>query len=162
VDDSEKDILTLETEVYFNGTSIFTHRRENLQANGAGEYPETLIRGLPAAKAGIYQVICTVRDWSGTGLGSYRFTVVSEGKVTGFVNHTDLWDDNRKKYNLKRFGEEVNRPMALGDYMAMPAPRMRGTNVFWSGEKFILRAETEGEPERVDVRIQTSAPRGSG
>jgi len=160
VDDSEKDTLTLETEVYLNGTSIFTHRRENLQANEAGEYPETLISGLPAAKVGIYQVICTVSDWSGTGLGTYRFTVVSEGKVTGFVNHTDQWDDNRKKYNLKRFGEEVNRPMSLDYYMAMPAPRMRGTNVFWSGEKFILLAETEGEPEKVDVRIQAAGVQG--
>ena len=160
VDDSEKDTLTLETEVYYNGTSIFTHLRENLQANSAGEYPETLISGLPASKVGIYQVICTVRDWSGTGLGSYRFTVVSEGKVTGFVNHTDQWDENRKRYNLKRFGEEVNRPMSLDDYLAMPVPRMRGINVFWSGEKFILRAETEGEPEKVDVRIQTVNAQG--
>jgi hypothetical protein len=161
VDDAEKDTLTLETEVYRDGKSIFTHRRENLQANAAGVYPETLISGLPAAQVGVYQVICTVRDWSGVGLGSYKFTVVSEGKITGFVNHTDQWDDNRKKYNLERFGEEVNRSMLLGDYKAMPAPRKRGTNVFWSGEKFLLRAETEGEPQRVDVRIQTVGAQGN-
>ncbi|MDD4566121.1 MAG: hypothetical protein PHE79_11690, partial [Eubacteriales bacterium] len=67
--------LTLETEVYHNGKSIFTHRRENLQANAAGNYPETLISGLPLAKAGVYQVICTVSDYSGTGIKAYKFTV---------------------------------------------------------------------------------------
>ena len=161
VDDAEKDTLTLETEVYRDGKSIFTHKRENLQANAAGVYPETLISGLPAAQVGVYQVICTVRDWSGTGIGSYRFTVVSEGKITGFVNHTDQWDNNRKKYNLERFDEEMNRPMLLDDYIAMPTPRKRGTNIFWSGEKFLLRAETEGEPWKVDVQIQTVSAQGA-
>ncbi|HWQ79620.1 MAG TPA: hypothetical protein VN381_12415 [Anaerovoracaceae bacterium] len=161
VDDAEKDTLTLETEVYRDGKSIFTHRRENLQANASGVYPETLIGGLPAAEVGVYQVICTVRDYSGVGIKSYKFTVVSEGKITGYVNHTDQWDENRKKYNLKRFREEVNRPMLLGDYLAMPTPRMRGTNVFWSGEKFLLRSETEGDPLRVDVRIQSVNGQGA-
>jgi hypothetical protein len=87
--------------------------------------------------------------------------VVSEGRVTGSVNHTEQWNDNRKKYNLKRFSEEVNRTLSLGDYIAMEAPRMRGTNVFWSGEKFMLRAETEGEPTSVTVEL-LSAKTGGG
>ncbi len=153
VDDTEKDTLTLETEVYCNGKSILTHRRENLQANAYGDYPETRISGLPQAQPAVYQVICTVSDYSGTGIRSYKFTVVSDGRVTGMVNHTEKWDENRKKYNLKRFGEEVNREMLLGDYTAMSLPRKRGTNVFWSGEKFMLRAETEGNPNCVQVQI---------
>lgn len=160
VDDAEKDTLKLETEVYLNGKRILDHLRENLQADSSGNYPETLIGGLPAAKPGVYQVICTVSDYGGTGVKAYKFTVVSEGKVTGFVNHTDQWDTNRKKYNLKRFSEEVNRTLPLNDYVAMSAPRMRGTNVFWSGEKFMLRAETEGDPERVTVEILSRDAQG--
>ena len=161
VDDTEKDTLTLETEVYFNGKSIFNHRRENLQADAYGDYPETLIGGLPAATPGVYQVVCTVSDCSGTGVKSYKFIVVSEGKITGSVNHTDQWDANRKKYNLKRFCDEVNRSIRLNEYIAMPAPRMRGTNVFWSGEKFMLRAETEGSPTGVSVQIFSADPQGN-
>jgi hypothetical protein len=160
VDDTEKDALKLETEVYLNGKRVHDHIRENLKADADGNYPETLISGLPAAKPGVYQVICTVSDYGGTGIKSYKFTVVSDGKVTGFVNHTDQWDANRKKYNLKRFSEEVNRTLQLNDYIAMSTPRMRGTNVFWSGEKFMLRAETEGEPERVAVVILSRDAQG--
>ena len=42
----------------------------------------------------------------------------------------------------------------------MKAPRKRGTNVFWSGEKFMLRAETEGSPARVTVKINTLDSQG--
>ncbi|MPN61458.1 hypothetical protein SDC9_209195 [bioreactor metagenome] len=86
--------------------------------------------------------------------------MISEGRITGFVNHTEQWDANRKRYNLKRFSEEVNRVTQLGDYIAMPVPRMRGVNVFWSGERFMLRAETEGEPERVSVQVFSPGPGG--
>ena len=154
VDDSEKDTLTLETEVYLNGKSILTDSKTGIAADAKGDYPEQTIAGLPTAKAGVYQVICTVSDYSGTGIKSYKFTVVSEGKITGYVNHTDQWDNNRKKYNLKRFSEEVNRPIPIHDYLEMSTPRKRGTNVFWSGEKFMLRSETEGNPDRVKVLIQ--------
>ena len=160
VDDAEKDTLRLETEVYLNGKRILDHIRENLKADAGGNYPETIVGGLPSAKPGICQVICTVSDYSGTGIKSYKFTVVSEGRVNGFVNHTDQWDANRKKYNLKRFSEEVNRTLQLNDYIAMSAPRMRGTNVFWSGEKFMLRAETEGESEQVSVEILSRDAQG--
>lgn len=160
VDDMEKDTLTLETEVYLNGRSILADKKTGIQADAAGNYPELTINGLPPAKPGVYQVVCTVSDYSGTGIKAYKFTVVSEGRITGSVNHTEQWDENRKKYNLKRFSEEVNRKLILGDYIAMPTPRMRGTNVFWSGEKFILRAETEGEPTSVTVQLLSTRSEG--
>jgi hypothetical protein len=43
--------------------------------------------------------------------------------------------------------------MQLGDYIAMEPPRKRGTNVFWSGEQFMIRSETEGKPSSVQVQI---------
>ncbi|HWQ77861.1 MAG TPA: hypothetical protein VN381_03550, partial [Anaerovoracaceae bacterium] len=153
VDDSEKDTLTLETEVYRNGKSIFTHRRENLQANAAGDYPETLISGLPQATEGVYQVICTVSDYSGVGIKSYKFTVVSEGKITGSVYHTPNWENNRKRFNLAWFSSEVNTAYTYPEYIAMPAPRKRGTNIFWSGEKFMLNAAVAGSPTSVTCSI---------
>ncbi len=153
VDDTEKDTLTLETEVYLNGKSVKTDIKTGIQADANGDYPEQTITGLPTAKIGVYQVVCTVSDYSGTGIKTYKFTVVSEGKITGFVNHTDQWDINRKKYNLKRFDDEVNRSMLLRDYLALKTPRKRGTNVFWSGEKFILNAAVAGTPTKVVCSI---------
>ena len=160
VDDTEKDVLQLMTEVYLNGRNIFADMKTGIAADAAGNYPEQTITGLPTAKAGIYQVICTVSDYSGTGIKAYKFTVVSEGRVTGSVYHTEQWDENRKKYNLKRFSDEVGRALSLGDYLAMSTPRMRGTNVFWSGEKFMLRAETEGEPTSVTAQLLSAGPGG--
>jgi hypothetical protein len=153
IDDSEKDTLMLETEVYLNGKIIKADVKAGITANAAGVYPEQTISGLPKAAVGVYQVICTVSDYSGTGIKSYKFTVVSEGKITGYVNHTDQWDANRKKYNLKRFEDEINRSIPIDEYKSMSLPRRRGINVFWSGERFMLLAETEGSPSEVTVRI---------
>lgn len=161
LDDAEKDILRLTTEVYLDRKLIYTHKAANITANGStGVYPAVLTGNPPLAAAGKYDVVCTVRDWTGAGIGSYRFTVVSEGKITGAVNHTDQWDDNRKKYNRKRFSDEINRTLVFSAYKALSTPRPRGTNVFWSGEKFMLLAETEGNPLQVDVQIMEPDPRG--
>lgn len=161
VDDAEKDELRLTTEIYKDKKLIYTHRQTGIIADAGGTYPFVTTGVAPTAAPGKYEVVCTVRDWSGAGIGSYKFTVVSEGKITGFVNHTDQWDENRKRYNLKRFSEEVNRPMVLSDYIAMATPRKRGTNVFWSGEKFMLQSETEGKPWKVDVQILTVNAQGN-
>ena len=153
VDDSEKDTLSLETEVYLNGKSIKKDTKTGITANATGVYPEQTISGLPKTAVGVYQVVCTVSDYSGTGIKSYKFTVLSEGKITGYVNHTDQWDNNRKKYNLKRFSDEVNRSIPMNEYVAAGPPRKRGINVFWSGERFMLRSETKGKPTKVEVKL---------
>ena len=161
VDDVEKDILRLTTEIYKDKKLIYTHKQTNIVADAKGTYPCVITGYPPIAEPGRYDVVCTVRDWAGAGIGSYKFTVISEGKITGFVNHTDQWDNNRKKYNLKRFSEEANRQMQLDDYLAMSTPRKRGTNVFWSGEKFMLQSETEGRPSSVKVQIYSLDSQGN-
>jgi len=105
------------------------------------------------SEIGKYEVVCTVRDQSGVGIGKYSFTVVSDGKITGRVYHTDEWDKNRKKYNVSLFGEEFNKKVTYEEYISMKTPRKRGTNVFWSGERFMLSAEVGGIPTKVSVSI---------
>lgn len=160
VDDAEKDELRLTTELYMNKKLIYTHRQTGITADSKGNYPLTTTGNPPLAAAGKYEVVCTVRDQSGAGIGTYKFTVVSEGKITGAVGHTPQWDENRKKYNLKRFSDEINRTSVFDDYMTDPMPRQRGSNVFWSGEKFMLSAETEGNPTHISVRIKDKDPSG--
>ncbi|WP_027399165.1 hypothetical protein [Anaerovorax odorimutans] len=138
VDDKEKDPLRLRTEVYKEGKLVYTHNKTNILADSVGNYPAVITGNAPIAKAGVYDVVCTVRDWSGAGLGTYKFTVVSDGKITGYVNHTEQWNINRKKYNLKKTGNEE---------------KPRGYNVFWSGEKFMLQSAVAGNADLVTSQI---------
>lgn len=165
IDDMEKDVLNLTTEVYKDKKHIFTHRKKNIcpiDANGnsttnpaiAVGYPVTNTGALPdKAQAGTYEVVCTVRDQTGAGIGTYKFIVVSDGKIIGNVYHTEQWEVNRKKYNLANFGNECNRILQFNDYVRLSMPRVRGTNVFWSGEKFMLNADVAGTPTKVTCSI---------
>jgi hypothetical protein len=153
VDDLEKDELTVLVEVYYEGKEVYRYYEESIKANEAGSYPAVITGLAPEAKAGDYTVVVTVWDKDGAGLGDHSFTVITEGRIEGEVMHTDLWDDNRKRYNLKLFGEEVNRASAFADYARLAAPRPRGVNVFWSGERFMLRAGVAGDPLSVDCAI---------
>ncbi|MDD2483698.1 MAG: hypothetical protein PHQ50_01525, partial [Eubacteriales bacterium] len=137
VNDADKDELRLTTEVYFKKELIYREKKTGITAVN-GIYPAVTTATLPdPAETGSYEVICTVRDWAGAGVGSYRFTVVSEGKITGSVYHTDKWNENRKKYNLAKSGKEDPR----------------GPAVFWSGEKFLLSAVVAGSPTQVTAKI---------
>jgi hypothetical protein len=158
VNDAEKDELRLTTELYKDRTLIFAQNHAGICADATGTYPPVITDAVPLpAETGRYEVVCTVRDQSGVGVGSYDFTVVSEGNITGRVYHTDEWDGNRKKYNVSLFGEEFNQRVSYEEYFAMKVPRKRGTNVFWSGERFLLSAEVAGTPERVTVEIPEAA-----
>ncbi|MDR1135983.1 MAG: hypothetical protein LBL49_07385 [Clostridiales Family XIII bacterium] len=154
VDDTEKDTLTLVTEVFRDGKPVYSHYADNIQADGAGLYPAIMTSFAQEASPGEYSVVCTVSDASGAALSSYQFTVVSNGKIEGSVYHTDEWDENRQKYNLKFFNEEVSRRIPYPDYMNLSSPRTRGANVFWSGERFMLRALAEANPIKVSCHIK--------
>lgn len=159
VDDKEKDILRLRTELYREGKIIYATTTNGIEAGNDGRYPEIILNDLPLPLPGIYDVVCTVRDDTGVGLGSYRFSVVSLGKITGAVTHTDQWEENRKRYNLLRFSEEGNRVMTLAEYRAFSIPRLRGANVFWSGERFVLSAAVAGDPLVVEATIPSAGYR---
>lgn len=153
VDDEEKDPLSLTTELYQGKKLIFRDERQNLSAVN-GIYPTAITGIVPQpAEAGSYKVVCTVRDQTGVGVGKYEFIILSQGKITGMVSHTDEWDRNRKKYNLKKFATEYNQTVNFNSYKKQEAPRKRGTNVFWSGERFLLQAAVAGNPKQVTCQI---------
>lgn len=152
VNDAEKDVLDLKVEVYKERRLLFSYNKQGIAADSGGFYAPVLIPSSFPALPGSYEIICTVKDEDGTGMGSMRFAVLSAGKITGSVSHTDLWDDNRKKYNLFYFLEEYNQE-SDASYIKTPVPRKRGINVFWPGERFLLRACAAGDPESVTVTI---------
>lgn len=154
IDDAEKDPLQLITEVYFNKEMIYRHKRVDITAGISGNYPTVETDYMPfPARQGTYEVVCTVSDDTGVGLASYKFVLVSQGKIEGMVYHTDEWDKNRKKYNLNFFGTEFNQEIDFAQYVRLKVPRKRGTNVFWSGERFMLTAHVAGSPVRVTAEI---------
>jgi hypothetical protein len=154
VDDAEKDDLTVVVEIYLDGKEVHRYYETNVKADASGKYPPVITDFAPEAEAGNYTVVITVSDKDGAGLGSHKFTVLSEGRVEGWVNHTDQWEQNRKKYNLKLFKDETNRVIAYAAYKTLAAPRTRGENVFWSGERFMLKADAAGSPTSVRCRIE--------
>ena len=153
VDDGEKDVLRLTTEVYREGKLIFQDKKTGITADAEGHYSPIRLSTLPAAVAGRYEVVCTVRDDGGAGLGTHRFLVSSIGTIKGSVSHTDLWEEHRKQYNMGWFGESYNQPVSIALYRAMEVPRKRGINVFWSGEQLELRGWVGGNPTEVRVEI---------
>jgi len=154
VNDADKDELRLTTEVYYKKELIYREKKTGITAVN-GIYPAVTTATLPdPAETGSYEVICTVRDWTGAGIGSYRFTVVSEGKITGNVYHTDEWTRNRRTFNQYYFKENFDQNVLLADYQKESLPRKRGSNVFWSGEKFLLSAMVGGDAQKVTVSIE--------
>lgn len=137
VNDEDLDDLDTTIELYKNNHLIYTYKKDNVKAIN-GSYPPIVSGTTPKAQVGKYTIVATARDDTGVGMRNYQFTVVSEGKIEGEVHHTTEWDNNRKKYNIAKTGNE-NSPRAY--------------NVFWSGEKFMLKAETEGNPHTVHVEI---------
>jgi hypothetical protein len=149
VDDLEKDDLNVLVEVYREGKKVYEYCKEGLKADENGDYPPVITGFAPEAEAGDYTVVVTVWDDDGTGLGDHGFTVILEGRIKGVVRHTDQWDDNRKSYNTRLFKDAYNQVSAFDAYKAEKAPRKRGTNVFWSGERFMLEAAVGGNPTNV-------------
>lgn len=147
VDDNEKDTLSLTTEVYRDRELIMTDRKRNITASG-GVYPVQTTSAF-TAEEGSYEVVCTVRDNTGVGVGSYRFKVGTGAKIEGMVTHTEKWESNRKAYNMAKFGEEGNFIAELSAYTRSANPRKRGVNVFWAGEAFCLTAEASGKAQSV-------------
>jgi hypothetical protein len=154
VDDVEKDELTLTTEVYFGNEMIYRDKAAGLRPDSSGNYPHVATGNMPQpAMAGTYEAVCTVMDYGGVGIDSYKFTVISDGKITGRVSHTEEWSRNRKAFNLRYFGEEYNLVSDFRKYIGESLPRKRGVNVFWAGERLMLSADVAGNPLNVTAEI---------
>jgi hypothetical protein len=156
VDDGEKDVLELTTEVYFGevaGLPFHTDFREGIAADGSGRYPLLRIPVPEPARAGRYDVVAVVRDQTGAGLKHYRFQCLSPMGIRGQVDHTPEWEANRLRFNQKWFGEDVDTAADFALYSALPSPRARGTNVFWPGEALCLAAQVGGTPLSVSAAL---------
>ncbi len=158
VDDIEKEDLTLITEVYKKGKRVFVHNKSQIKADMDGVYP-AIDTGIVTSEAetGMYTVVCTVSDASSVGVSKHNFFVVDAKSIKGNVRHTEKWEKNRQRYNGKVCGKEFNEKIELADYLKQKKPRVRGSNVFWAGEKFVLNAEVSGKVKEVSCKIDGTA-----
>lgn len=136
VDDIEKDVLSLKTELYYNNKVIYEHQKSNITANKNGKYPYTLTEPIMLAEEGVYTAVCTVSDEGGTGVREYTFKAEMDDGIKGKAEHFPAWENARIEYNK-------NNP---------DSPR--AANVFWAAEAFKLSAEVYGRPSRVTVKIK--------
>lgn len=138
VDDDDNDTLDVIVDVYKKGKWLYSYEKSGVYQID-GDYPTiTTAWASLSAAAGTYTAVVTVSDHDGVGVDYYKFNVESLGSITGAVNHTTEWNQNRINYNMKHSGTQ-NSPRAY--------------NVFWSGEKFMLSSVTEGKPTSVCVQI---------
>jgi len=95
---------------------------------------------IPTIPEGTYKVRYTGSTCNGTTETQVLDINILELTVEGAVNHTNKWNENRIKYNLSK----TNNPDSPRPY-----------NVFFPGEKFILKAETNpgAQADRVEVEI---------
>lgn len=76
---------------------------------------------------GMWRMRQTVSDGRSAPVTLERTIQAMPLSVTGFVRHTDAWNDRRKSFNKQMTGHEESP---------------RGYNVYWAGEKFLLEADT--------------------
>ena len=76
-------------------------------------------------------------------------------EIVGNVYHTEYWEKNRKAFNKYYFRDYINYNIPFARYTKIEnLPRQRGINVFWSGEKLMLRAKINGkQPTCIEVSI---------
>ncbi|WP_018395864.1 PKD domain-containing protein [Bacillus sp. 37MA] len=79
----------------------------------------------------------TVSDGKAEDTATGELTVLDQ-TIEGFVNHTQKWEENRQKYNFDRTGS-ANSP--------------RTPDVFFPGEKFMLKANATNTADTVRVKI---------
>lgn len=123
--DPDMDNLICSIEIKKGSTTVWTGSRTVTPSGGTYQ-----IVNLPAIQnisPGSYTASVTVNDPQGaSATNTYIFTVYSLG-INGFVNHTELWEQHRQKYNAiaGAAGKEEHTP-----------------EVFFDGEMFVVSADT--------------------
>ncbi|WP_146022680.1 Athe_2463 domain-containing protein [Paenibacillus castaneae] len=97
------------------------------------------------AETGTWSMRLTVSDGIAPPVTITKPISVQPLYVKGYVKHTELWNEHRINYNLKKTGN-------------MDSPR--GYSVFWAGERFVLEADTTVtgtavKADRVEVSMGT-------
>lgn len=133
--DPDGDLLHVQLEEKVNaGSYNVVLNKNNIPADSTLEYIVTDIN------VGNYDYRVTVTDPDGEiATANLSFTVHELG-IVGQVNHTNLWNQNRIKYNQSKTGTNDSP---------------RAYSVFFPGERFVLRADTTPINPLSDIKAET-------
>ncbi len=130
VNDADLDELTVTVSFSKDGQSLTSNgypKTYTVSPNTANQYELLEVPLIDHIELGNYEIHILVDDDNGgTDTDTYTITP-SPLSITGNVDHHPKWNDNRIKYNLAKTGSD-NQP--------------RDYNIYWSGERFILSAQT--------------------
>ena len=154
ISDPSGAALSLELVLRRNGEEIKRFSKTGITPDAAGAYPVQRFSGAPKAKPGTYEIEVKLRSAEAADIAGYSFVVVQERSVSGEVEHTEEWDANRRRYNLLRCGREGGAELSsFPSYRQQKLPRLRGSNVFWPGERLVVSAAIGGEPLTVSAEL---------
>jgi len=154
VDDMMKETLQLDIEIYKEDELVYSDTVHDINADDSGTYENVRFDGcIPSAECGKYKVFCTVSDEYGVGFDTYSFTVLNRGSLSGTIEHTEKWEENRRGYNMFFFDEPYDEYSDAEIYCTAEEDMPRGKNVFWAGEKIMFDVTSEGDPVRVRAWI---------
>lgn len=125
VSDPDLNNLTCDIAIKKESATVWTGTKAVSPSSGV--YPIVSLPAIQNISTGTYTVIVTVRDTQNeTATDTYTFNTYTLG-ITGVVSHTELWEQNRQKYNTaaRAAGREEHTP-----------------DIFFEGESFMLHADT--------------------
>lgn len=126
VTDPDLDVLDMTVTFKDNGDQIITTKNQVVSPSG-NAYSPVVVPLTDDIPLNTYKIEVSLNDRKGgTDSGLKTFTV-SPLSVVGKVNHTKKWHENRIAYNRKKTGTDDSP---------------RAYHVFWSGERFMLEADT--------------------
>ncbi|OAH58662.1 hypothetical protein AWH48_16830 [Domibacillus aminovorans] len=133
--DPDGDLLSYTYEIEKQNGDTVTIQSGDLEMDSNGNVM------LPAdqfpSDLGKWIITQTVSDGQVEDTATGELTVLDQ-TIEGFVNHTQKWEENRQKYNFDRTGS-ANSP--------------RTPDVFFPGEKFMLKANATNTADTVRVKI---------
>ncbi len=124
---SDPDLDTLSCDVLIQQGTNAIWSGSTVVSPAGGVYPLVSLPTIQDVAAGDYTVKITVRDpYNAKATANHSFTAYTLG-ITGMVNHTPKWEENRQKYN----------------HAAIAAGReTHAQNTFFPGERYILHGDT--------------------
>lgn len=124
----EGDTVKLTNKSYDPDGDLFTSRWTVKTPDGNAKSYDTTDVSVRWTQVGSYTVTLTVTDSYGDSDTVTKTIQVLPLGISGFVGHTETWNNNRAKFNAKQEREETGIH--------------RNDDEFWAGEAFILTADT--------------------
>lgn len=140
MDDLDKDTLELQVELTRMKPTKRTIKSDTYTLNYYNYNQKPFTQNYNNLELGEYKVSITVDDKNGGTAKTSCILQANDLSIKGNVNHTTQWNENRIKYNQSISGTDDSP---------------RDISTFWSGERFMLGANTTLINNRSSVKAES-------